>query len=143
MTVFATWTNIVSHYTQTVASQLFVVPRAGVILKEARETLDDRQQRAISHAAIGQAPCITFAQVRGLAMKQGMTVRELVEQFQEDMKRPREVFPRVWDTRLGGVVMPYWAVIQGKRWQGTCASTTRLQEASIGVATPRVHFRVY
>jgi hypothetical protein len=66
-----------------------------MILKVARETLDDRQQRAISHAAIGQVPCITFAQVRGLAMKQGMIVRDLVEQFQEDMKRPREVFPRV------------------------------------------------
>jgi ATP-dependent 26S proteasome regulatory subunit len=66
-----------------------------VILKEARETLDDRQQSAISQAAIGQAPSITFAQVGGVAMKQGMTVRELVEQFQEDMKRPREVFPRV------------------------------------------------
>jgi hypothetical protein len=142
MTVFATWTNMVSHYTQTVASRLYVVPRAGVILKEARETLDDRQQRAISQAAIGQAPSITFAQVWGLAMKQRMT-RDLVGQFQEDMKRTREVLTRVWDARLGGVVMPYWAVIQTKRWQRTCASTTRLQEASIGVAIPRVHFRVY
>jgi hypothetical protein len=123
MTVFATWTNLISHYTQTVSSRRYAVPRAGVILKEARETLDDRQQRAISQAAIVQAPCITFAQVRGLAMKQGVTVRDLVEQFREDMKRPREVFPQVWDTRLGGVVMSDWAVIQAKRWQETCART--------------------
>jgi hypothetical protein len=44
-------------------------------------------------------------------MKQGMTVRDMVAQFQEDVERPREVFMRVWDRRLGAVVMPYRAVI--------------------------------
>jgi hypothetical protein len=66
----------------------------------------------VSPWAIDQAPCVTFAQVRALAMKQGLTLRDLVEQFQEDVERPREMFTRVWDTRLGEVVMPYWAVIQ-------------------------------
>jgi hypothetical protein len=28
------------------------------------------------------------------------------------VEQAREVFARVWDTRLGAVVMPYWAVIQ-------------------------------
>jgi uncharacterized YccA/Bax inhibitor family protein len=66
----------------------------------------------VSPWVIEQAPCITFAQERTLAMKQGLTLRDLVAQFQEDVERPREVFTRVWDTRLGKVVMPYWAVIQ-------------------------------
>jgi hypothetical protein len=34
-------------------------------------------------------------------MKQGLTLRDLVEQFQEEVERPREVFTRVFDKKLG------------------------------------------
>jgi hypothetical protein len=72
---------------------------------------DEVSVREVSQWEVDNAPCITFAQVRALAMKQGMTVRDLVAQFQEDMDHPREVFMRVWDRRLGAVVLPYRAVI--------------------------------
>jgi hypothetical protein len=81
-------------------------------VEDAQEGTADTTVRQVSQWAVDQVPCITFAQVRTLAMKQGMTLRDLVEQFQEDVERPREVFMRVWDKRLGEVVMPYWAVIQ-------------------------------
>jgi hypothetical protein len=74
--------------------------------------MEESHEHGVLQSAIEQAPCITFAQVRDLALKQGLTMRDLVAQFQEDVERPREVFARVWDTRLAGVVMPYWAVIQ-------------------------------
>jgi hypothetical protein len=80
-------------------------------MKEAMLTNDDVVVREVSQWAVDHAPCITFAQVRALAMKRGMTVRDLVAQFQEDVECPREVFMRVWDRRLGAVVMPYQAVI--------------------------------
>jgi hypothetical protein len=67
--------------------------------------------REVSQWAVDHAPCITFAQVRALATKRGLTVRDLVAQFQEDVERPREVFTWVWDRRLGAVVLPYRAVI--------------------------------
>jgi len=82
-------------------------------LDDTQEDRADTTGREVSQWAVDHAPCITFAQVRALAMKQGLTLRDLVEQFQEEVERPREVFTRVWDKRLGGVVMPYWAVI---RW---------------------------
>jgi hypothetical protein len=72
---------------------------------------DEVSMREISQWVVDHAPCITFAEVRALAMKQGMTVRDLVAQFQEDVERPREVFMRVWNRRLGAVVLPYRAVI--------------------------------
>jgi hypothetical protein len=71
---------------------------------------DEVSVREMSQWAVDHAPCITFAQVRALATKRGMTVRDLVAHFQEDMECPREVFMRVWDRRLGAVVMPYRAV---------------------------------
>jgi hypothetical protein len=81
-------------------------------VEDTQEGLTDITVREVLQRAVDQAPCITFAQVRALAMKQGLTLRDLVGQFQEDVEHPREVFTRVWDKRLGGVVMPYWAVIQ-------------------------------
>jgi hypothetical protein len=81
-------------------------------MQNAQEGRADTPVWEVSQWAVDHAPCITFAQVRALAIKQGLTLRDLVEQFQEDVERPREVFARVWDTRLGEVVMPYWAVIQ-------------------------------
>jgi hypothetical protein len=80
-------------------------------MRTALMTTDEVSVREVSQWAVDHAPCITFAQVRALAMKQGLTVRDLVAQFQEDMDHPREVFMRVWDRRLGRVVMPYRAVI--------------------------------
>jgi hypothetical protein len=74
-------------------------------------TPDEVSVREVSQWAVDHAPCITFAQVLALAMKRGMTVRDLVKQFQEDVERPREVFMRVWNWRLGAVVLPYRAVI--------------------------------
>jgi hypothetical protein len=81
-------------------------------MAHAQESITDTTGREVSQWAVDHAPCITFAQVRALAIKQGLTLRDLVEQFQEEVEHPREVFARVWDKRLGGVVMPYWAVIQ-------------------------------
>jgi hypothetical protein len=80
-------------------------------MKEAVMANDDVSVRQVSQWAVEHAPCITFAEVRALAAKQGLVVRDLVEQFQEDVERPCEVFTRVWDKRLGAVVMPYRAVI--------------------------------
>jgi hypothetical protein len=80
--------------------------------EDIQEGITDATVREVMLWGVDQAPCITFAQVRALAMHQGLTLRDLVEQFQEDVERPREVFTRVWDRRLGDVVIPYWAVIQ-------------------------------
>jgi hypothetical protein len=80
--------------------------------EDTEEAMADTTVREVSQWAVDHAPCITFAQVRALAITQGLTIRDLVEQFQEEVERPREVFTRVWDTRMGEVVMPYWAVIQ-------------------------------
>jgi hypothetical protein len=41
-------------------------------------------------------PYITFAQARALAMNPGLTLRDLIELFQENVERPRDVFGRVW-----------------------------------------------
>jgi hypothetical protein len=73
---------------------------------------DDHPVRAVSHWAVDHAPSITFAQVRELALKQGLRQRDLVAQFQEEVEQAREVFARVWDKCLSAVVLPYWAVIQ-------------------------------
>jgi hypothetical protein len=81
-------------------------------MENTRKGMADITMREVSTGAVDHAPCITFAQVRELALKQGLTLHDLGEQFQEDVERPREVFTRVWDKRLGEVVMPYWAVIQ-------------------------------
>jgi hypothetical protein len=81
-------------------------------MANTQEGIADTTVREVSQWAVDHAPCITFAQVRALAIKQGLTIRDLVEQFQEEVEHPREVFERVWDKRLGEVVMPYWAVIQ-------------------------------
>jgi hypothetical protein len=81
-------------------------------MEDTQEGTADTVVREVSQRAVDHAPCITFAQVRVLAVKQGLTLRDLVAQFQEDMERPREVFMRVWDRRLDEVVMPYWAVIE-------------------------------
>jgi hypothetical protein len=80
-------------------------------LEDTQEGMADITVQEVSQWAVDHAPCITFAQVRALAIKQGMTVRDLVAQFQEDVERPCEVFMRVRDRRLGRVVMPYRAVI--------------------------------
>jgi hypothetical protein len=80
-------------------------------IKTELMTPDEVSVREVSQWAVDHAPCITFAQVRELAMKRGMTVRDLVAQFQEDVERSREVFTRAWDRRLSAVVMPYRAVI--------------------------------
>jgi hypothetical protein len=85
--------------------------RQSGVVAHAQEGRADTTVREVSQGAVDHAPCITFAQVRALAIKQGLTIRDLVQQFQEEVERPREVFTRVWDTRLGDVVMPYWAVI--------------------------------
>ena len=58
-------------------------------------TTDEVSAREISEWAVDHAPCMAFAQVRALAMKQGLTVRDLAKQFQEDVEHPREVFTRV------------------------------------------------
>jgi hypothetical protein len=79
--------------------------------EDDQEVITESIVREVSQRAVDHAPCITFGQVRELAAKQGMTVRDLVAQFQEDVERPREVFMRVWDRRLDAVVMPYRAVI--------------------------------
>jgi hypothetical protein len=79
---------------------------------DMQESVANTIAREVSQWAVDHAPCITFAQVRALAIKQGLTIRDLVEQFQEEVERPREVFTRVWDSRMGEVVMPYWAVIE-------------------------------
>jgi hypothetical protein len=79
---------------------------------DTQEDRADTTVREVSQWAVDHAPCITFAQVRALAMKQGLILRDLVAQFQEEVEHAREVFARVWGKRLGGVVMPYWAVIQ-------------------------------
>jgi hypothetical protein len=76
-------------------------------IEGTKEGIADTTVREVAPWAVDHVPCITFAQVRALAMKQGLTMRDLVEQFQEDVERPREVFTRVWDRRLGEVVMPY------------------------------------
>jgi hypothetical protein len=81
-------------------------------VEDTQGEIADTTVREVLQRAVDQAPCITFGQVRALAVKQGMSPSDLVAQFQEDVERPREVFTRVWDRRLGGVVMPYWAVIQ-------------------------------
>jgi hypothetical protein len=80
-------------------------------MRTALMTTDDVSVRGVSQWEVDHAPCITFAQIRELAIKQWMTVRDLVAQFRDDVERPREVFMRVWDQRLGAVVMPYRAVI--------------------------------
>ena len=81
-------------------------------LEEVQPLTEDLPVREVSHWAVDHAPCITFAQVRELALKQGLRQRDLAVQFQEEVEQAREVFARVWDTRLSVVVMPYWAVIQ-------------------------------
>jgi hypothetical protein len=81
-------------------------------LEEVQARAEDLLVREVSHWAVDQAPCITFAQVRALALKQGLHQRDLAAQFQEEVEQAREVFARVWDKRLGAVIMPYWAVIQ-------------------------------
>jgi hypothetical protein len=74
--------------------------------------MDNGYVREISHWAVDHAPCVTFAQVRGLAVKRGMTLRDLVAQFQRDVDPPREVFARVFEKKLDAGVMPYGAAIQ-------------------------------
>jgi hypothetical protein len=89
-----------------------IAGQQGSEMEDTREGMADTTMREVPQGAVDQASCITFEQVRALAMKQALSMRDLVEQFQDDVERPREVFTRVWDKRLGGVVMPYWAVIQ-------------------------------
>jgi hypothetical protein len=81
-------------------------------MEDTREGMADITAWEVSPWAVDQAPCITFAQVREVALKQGLRLRDLVGLFQENMERPREVFGRVWDTRLGEMVMAFWVVIQ-------------------------------
>lgn len=88
--------------------------------------MEDITVHEVSQWAVDHASCITFAQVRALAMKQGLTIRDLVQQFQEEVEHPREVFTRVWDRRLGAVVMPYGAVIA---WYEQVTAPTPAQEA--------------
>jgi hypothetical protein len=80
--------------------------------EDAPEGITDITVREVIPWAVDHAPCITFGQVRALAVQQGLTLRDLVAQFQEEVEQAREVFSRVWDKRLSAVVMPYWAVIQ-------------------------------
>jgi hypothetical protein len=86
-------------------------PGPGFTFKEKKDNMDDNDQREISQSAIDQAPCITFAQVRDLAARKGMTLDDLVERFRGALDRPREVFTRLLDKRHGKVVIPYGAVI--------------------------------
>jgi hypothetical protein len=55
-------------------------------LDDTQEDRADTTVWEVSPWAVDHAPCITFAQVRALAMKQGLTLRDLVEQFQEEVE---------------------------------------------------------
>jgi hypothetical protein len=66
----------------------------------------------ISQRAVSQATDITFAQVRALAEREGLTPENLATRFRGQIERPSEVFGRVRDMRLGDVVIPYTAVIE-------------------------------
>jgi hypothetical protein len=55
--------------------------------EDTLEGMTDITVREVLPWAVDQAPCITFAQVRALAMHQGLTLRDLVAQFQNSRRR--------------------------------------------------------
>ncbi len=92
--------------------------------EDTLEGMTDITVREVLPWAVDQAPCITFAQVRALAMHQGLTLRDLVAQFQEEVEQPREVSTMLEKGPLAMLEKSPPLVIM--RWGNRAFSATRL-----------------
>ena len=81
-------------------------------LRDARFTLEDYNCDRALVTRVDQAPCLTFAQFRALAKRQGWTVDILAAFAKGELDEPKRTVERILKTGPADTVIPYTCLVE-------------------------------